>query len=99
MSEEKHQTPKLSIAVFLPVVWAILAFAAGTVFSAGMGWGHNSDALNNLVANVARLEGAIDQLSTRYTASDKNVTQQLQKIEDHLDYDDVRLDRLEGHGK
>lgn len=75
-----------------PVIWAIAAFIIGLSFN----WGTRSSSLDNLTLSVAQLKGAIDTLTDKYVASDKSVAQQLQKIEDHLSYDDQRLDRLEG---
>jgi hypothetical protein len=81
-----------------PVIWAMIAFLSGTLFSAGMGWGRNSTSLDNIALAISRLEGEVNALTEKYTSTDKSVGQELQKIEDHLTYDDNRLDRLETPG-
>lgn len=78
-----------------PVIWAMVAFLSGTLFSAGMGWGRSSTSLDNIAISISRLEGEVNALSDKYTVTDKSVSQELQKIEDHLSYDDNRLDKLE----
>jgi hypothetical protein len=70
---------------------AVLTFFAGTLFSAGMGWSHSNDSLNNIAVSISRLEGEVKALSDKYAISDK----ELQKLEDHIEYDDARLDKLE----
>lgn len=89
------------IALRGPLSWqavlALIAFLAGSLFSAGMGWGRSNDSLDNIQSSIGRIEGEINLLSDKYTTTDKAVTQELQKIEDHLSYDDSRLDKLERH--
>lgn len=77
------------------VVWAICAFLCGTLFSAGMGWGRNSTSLDNIALSISRLEGELNALTEKYTVTDKANSQELQRIEDHLTYDDNRLDKIE----
>jgi hypothetical protein len=79
----------------LQAVIALLTFVAGVLVSLGMGWGHSSSSLDNIALSVSRLEGEIQTLGEKYTNSDKTVTQQLQKMDDHLTYDDMRIDKLE----
>jgi len=96
-----HDEPKEPISnsvrggIPWPVIWAMVAFLSGTLFSAGMGWGRNSNSLDNIALSISRLEGEVTTLSDKYTVTDKNVSQELQKIEDHLTYDDNRLEKLE----
>lgn len=73
----------------------MVAFLGGTVFSAGMGWGRSSTSLDNIAISMSRLEGEVNALTDKYTLTDKSTSQELQKIEDHLNYDDNRLDHLE----
>lgn len=84
------------------VIWAIAAFFAGSIFSAGMGWGKNDSALQTMSTQLAEIKGSLGVLTEKYTISDKAVAQKLQelddhfsRVEDHLSHDDVRLDKIE----
>ena len=76
-------------------VLAVLLFLIGTLFSAGMGWGKDSSSLTNISLSLSHLEVELQALTEKYSVSDKATAQELQKIEDHLSYDDRRLDKLE----
>lgn len=94
--DQEIPAPPSRSGIQWPVIWAIIAFFAGALFNAGLSWGHGSTSLDNLTLTVAQLKSSVDTLTDKYVTSDKSVAQQLQKIEDHLSYDDQRLDRLEG---
>lgn len=90
--QSESKAPRWSLMNLVP---ALVAFLIGALFSAGMGWGRSTDTIEHLVTTVSRLEGAIDALSTKYTQTDKTTAEQLQQINDHLQYDDMRLDRID----
>lgn len=77
------------------VVWAVAAFVGGTIFSAGMGWGRGSGDVANAILQIGEVKGMISQLSEKFTVSDKTVTTEMGKVQEHLTYDDARLDKLE----
>jgi hypothetical protein len=76
-------------------VWAIAAFFAGSIFSAGMGWGRGSGDVANAIQQIGEVKGMIALLSEKFTVSDKTITADVGKIQEHLSYDDSRLDKLE----
>lgn len=77
------------------LIWVIAAFLVGTLFSAGMGWGRGSSSIENMTLQLAELKGAVNILSDKYTMADKAMSTELQKVEDHLAYQDERINRLE----
>lgn len=73
----------------------VLIFLVTTLFSAGMGWSRSNVSIDNIALSISRLEGEVHTLSEKYAISDKATAQELQKLEDHINYDDARLDKLE----
>lgn len=107
-TEAKTSEPGITWRGPLPVqaLFAVMTFLAGSLFTAGMGWGGSNKSLENIQASISRVEGEIKLLSDRYDAlsekyrnTDTSTRTELQKIEDHLSYDDNRLDKLEASRK
>ena len=91
--DSRNQQPARSVP--WNIIWAVAAFVIGIIFSAGMGWGRNSNSIDNMALSISRLEGAVSTLRDSYTSTDKAVAVELEKIEQHLSYLDGRMDRLE----
>lgn len=77
------------------VIWAVLCFLAGALFTMGMEWGRNTIFMNNLAVSLTHLEGEVRTLTDKYVDTDKTVANKLQQMEDHLEYNDDRLNKVE----
>lgn len=71
-------------------LWPILLFAAGSFFNAGMGWGGSTKDISNIQASVARIEGAVNTLTT----SDRTTYGEMQAMENHLRNTDQQVIEL-----
>lgn len=84
-------------------IFTVASFLAGNLVSTSMGFATRSSQLDALVIQAARVEVLVNALSKEYTVTDKINSNKIQEIQDHLTYEDRRLDkmeqRLEGHGK
>jgi len=104
MPNVEYRTAEPKFPSWLPMlIWSVVAFLVGAVFSAGMGWGKNDSTLQSLNTQLAEIKGQLGVLTEKYIASDKSGAQKLQelddhfsRVEDHLTHDDERLDAIEG---
>jgi hypothetical protein len=85
------------------LIWSVVAFAVGAIFSAGMGWGKNDSALQTMSTQLVEIKTALQVLNEKYTVSDKSIGQKIQEFEDHftrmeehLGYQDKQILVLQG---
>lgn len=76
------------------LIWVVAAFLAGSLFQAASGWGRQTGSLESLSLQMAEIKGSLSILGEKYASGDKMTTQELQKIEDHLSYNDERLNKF-----
>lgn len=77
------------------LIWAIIAFLVGTIFSAGLNLGKSGTNLDSVNLKLVEIQASLEKLNTKYTDSDKSNSIELDRIEHHLTYNDGRLDKLE----
>lgn len=77
------------------LIWAIVAFLIGTIFSAGLNLGKSNTNLDSVNLKLVEIQASLEKLNTKYTDSHETTAVELNRIEQHLTYVDGRLDKLE----
>jgi hypothetical protein len=69
------------VAIPWAVIWSMLAFLVGTIFSAGMGWGHNNGSIDNMALQVAQMRTTLDVLTTAFNSANIDSHERLKALE------------------
>lgn len=91
-SQEHGQSrSRLPLTAILTVASVIVT----NLITGSLAVGTRSSQLDALTKQVGELAVIVKELAMQYTHTDKDVSNELQKIQDHLVYEDIRLDKIE----
>lgn len=80
MAAEQQTSSKLN----LTLIWAVVAFVGGSLFSAGLGWGHSTGSIDALSLAVAQLSAKMDTMTTQFNVANVESRERLKGLEDEV---------------
>jgi hypothetical protein len=80
------------------VIWAVVAFIIGAVFTGGQGWGRSNSALENLTLQISHMDSSLNALTEKFNSANSDTRERLKGVEDEVktlqnEVDDLRRSR------